>query len=121
MIQTRITGPFHFRFIIQPLIAIILGIRDGRRDAILGRQPYVLNILMDKGNRKKNLRNGLKSIAKPLIVGIFLDAIIQVYLFNSLKLLGAVIVGIVAIGLPYALARGLLNRFARWSIKFKQK
>jgi hypothetical protein len=33
----RLTGPMHFRLIVQPLVGIGLGIRDGLRDAKAGR------------------------------------------------------------------------------------
>jgi len=33
----RFDGPLHFRFIAQPLMAILLAMRDGWRDARAGR------------------------------------------------------------------------------------
>ena len=34
-----ITGPGTLRFVIQPVLAILLGIRDGRNDAKAGKTP----------------------------------------------------------------------------------
>jgi hypothetical protein len=36
----RLSGPASFRFILQPLVATIAGIRDGVSDAKLGLPPY---------------------------------------------------------------------------------
>jgi len=33
----RLTGPLNFRFVLQPLLAILLGIRDGLHDAVTRR------------------------------------------------------------------------------------
>ena len=41
----RLTGPGRFRFVLQPVVAILLGIRDGLLDARAGRPPYLYNLL----------------------------------------------------------------------------
>jgi hypothetical protein len=43
----RLTGPASFRFILQPLIAAIAGVRDGVSDAKLGLPPYGFVVLFD--------------------------------------------------------------------------
>src|SRR5439155_11200783 len=40
-IPRRLTGPGRLRFILQPLTAIVLGIRSGLADARAGRPPYL--------------------------------------------------------------------------------
>ena len=40
-ILDRPTGPMMFRFILQPTMAIIAALRDGVKDARLGRRPYI--------------------------------------------------------------------------------
>jgi hypothetical protein len=112
-IAARFAGPFHFRFLLQPLMAIILGIRDGKTDAQLNRPPYIFELFTNKIDRKSNLKNALQSIVKPLVIGIVLDAIVQVYLFHSVRVFGAFLVGGLLIGLPYALARGIRNRLTK--------
>jgi len=37
----RPDGPMRFRFVLQPLMAAIAAIRDGRKDTRSGRSPYV--------------------------------------------------------------------------------
>lgn len=109
-VQARITGPFHFRLIIQPLVALLIGIRDGHADALHKRPPILIHLITQKKQSIKNFRLSLISIQKPLLVGIVLDAIVQYYLFNSLRLLGAILVGIILVAMPYLLARGIFNR-----------
>ena len=112
-IAARIAGPFHFRFLFQPLIAIILGLKDGKTDADLNRPPYIFELFTNKAERRQNLKNALNSIFKPLLVGIILDSVVQIYLFHSVRLWGACLVGGLFVGLPYALARGIRNRLAK--------
>src|SRR5262245_41769651 len=50
-IPKRLTGPGRFRFILQPLVATVLGIRSGRADARAGRPPYLKGLLTDRGHR----------------------------------------------------------------------
>ena len=109
-ISARIAGPFHLRFIFQPLVAIILGIRDGKTDAQLGNPPYIFELFSNKGDRKDHLKKALKAVTTPLIVGILLDAIVQFNLFHKVHILGAFLVGAFLVGLPYMLARGIRNR-----------
>ena len=112
-IAARFAGPFHFRFLLQPLVAIILGIKDGKTDAELKRPPYILELFSNKSDRKHNLKLALQSIFKPLLIGIILDAVVQIYLFHSVSLFGAILVGGLLVGLPYALARGITNRLSK--------
>ena len=118
-ITERFHGPFHFRFIFQPLLAIILGAKDGLTDARLGKPPYFLDLFTNRLDRQNKLKQSFHSIAKPLLIGICLDAIVQLHLFHSLHLYGALLVGGVLVGLPYALARGIGNRIMRIKSKVK--
>jgi hypothetical protein len=114
-IAARIHGPFHLRFILQPIMAIIIGWRDGKSDALLGVPPYIFEMFTSKGKRRENLRKGLNSIWKPLTIGVVIDIIVQIILFQSVRIFGALLVGGLLIGLPYSLFRGIGNRLNRQS------
>ena len=43
----------------EPLFAVLLGIRDGRRDAKAGVAPYVYRIIFDSPRRRESLKEGL--------------------------------------------------------------
>lgn len=107
----RLTGEMSFRFILQPLVAITLGIRDGILDAKAGTPPFIYNVIFKPENRRAHLKSALHSLLKPITIGIILDAIAQYLIFDHVRVLGAVIVGTCIMGIPYALARGLTNRF----------
>jgi hypothetical protein len=110
----RLAGPFPARFVLQPLAAIILGIRDGITDAKLGRPPFVIALLFAKDGaipRNELLKLSLKRIFAPLAIGIVIDMIVQWYLFHRVIITAAILVGGLLVGVPYAAARGLTNRF----------
>ena len=109
----RLTGPGRFRFILQPLIAILLGIRGGRADAKAGRPPYVIGVLFDFQHRKELLRSGLESVRDLVAMGIILDAISQLLIYRQVHPGAALVVGPVLICTPYALARAVTTRLAR--------
>lgn len=104
-------GPGRLRFLVQPLIAIALGIRDGRRDAAAGRPPYVFGLLFVRATRTEEVMTGLKTLGKPLVVAVLLDALLQYVLLRSVRLWHALLAGAILIALPYAVARGLTNRY----------
>lgn len=108
----RLTGPMHVRFIVQPVMAIILGIRDGVRDAREGRTPLIWDLCTQREGRARKLKEVLTRLMVPLIVAIVLDAVVQYMLFQRVRVLGAIFVGTVIMGLPYSIARGIANRIA---------
>jgi len=106
----RLTGPMHFRLILQPLVAIALGIRDGLKDAKAGRPPFVTDLIVRPEGRKRQLKRALQALIKPLVIAIILDAIAQYLMLGTIYPGAAVFVGVVVMGVPYSLARGLTNR-----------
>lgn len=111
-------GPGRLRFLVQPLIAVALGIRDGRRDAAAGRPPYALGVLFAHAARREEVMSGLRTLAKPLVVAVLLDAILQYIMFQSVRLWHALLAGTILIALPYAAARGLTNRYVQHRGRF---
>lgn len=112
-IPRRLTGPGRFRFVLQPLIATLLGIRSGLADARAGRPPYLQGVLLHRGLRRALLRSGFERIANLLLMGILLDAIFQWVILGVSHPGAALVVGPVLIVTPYTVARALSNRLAR--------
>jgi len=102
----------HVRFIVQPIMAAILGIRAGIHDARQETRPFIWSLCTRPEGRKQRLNQALRHLAIPLIVAIVLDGIVQYLLFQRIRVLGAVVLGTILMGLPYSLARGLANRIA---------
>jgi hypothetical protein len=87
----RTSGPFAFRFVLQPLMAVFYAYRDGSHDARTGRPPYFRSIVTDPDNRRTLLLGGLKSVSRVIVL-----------------LLAFV---------PYLLLRGPFNRFMRGRLR----
>jgi hypothetical protein len=109
----RLTGPGRFRFVLQPLVAVLLGWRGGLSDARAGRPPYLYGLLMGEGNRKELLRSGMAAVRDLVAIGIVLDAMAQLLIYRQVHPGAALVVGPILICLPYAVARALTNRVAR--------
>lgn len=110
----ELSGPGWLRFIVQPVIAILLGIRDGRRDAVAGRPAFLISVFFGRGARLESLKSGVKSFIKPFVISVLLDIVVQLLIFQDVRIWSALLVGTLLIALPYSLARGLANRFSRW-------
>lgn len=108
----RFNGPGGFRLIIQPVVAIALGIRDGLMDAKAGKPAYLIGIIFYPECRRELISVTVQNILKPFIIGVVIDLILQYFIFQRVRLIPAIIVGLVLIGFPYALARGITNRIA---------
>jgi len=109
-IVQELQGPGRFRFVIQPLIAIFLGIRDGMLDAQKGSPPYLWHLLTDSAHRSALRRSGLTTISKPLFLAWLMDSIFQIFILGRWNPFQAGAVGLVLVALPYVLARALSNR-----------
>ncbi len=109
----RFTGPGRLRFILQPVVAIVLGVRGGLADARAGNPPYLFGLLFDAANRRALLRSGVAAITTLLAMGIILDIVFQLVLYHEVHPGAALAVGPILIALPYALSRGVTNRLAR--------
>src|SRR5262245_42891937 len=109
----RFDGPLHFRLFVQPLMAILFAVRDGRRDAREGRSAYLWSFLTDPEERRYLLESGWKGISKVFVLAFALDVVYQFMVWHGLKPLQALSTAIVLAVLPYALLRGPANRLAR--------
>lgn len=112
-IPQRLTGPGRFRFVLQPVVAIVLGIRSGLSDARAGRPPYLYGVLFHGGLRSELVRSGYEAIANLLLMGILMDSVFQWLIYGVSHPGAAVVVGPVLIVAPYTIARALSNRIAR--------
>jgi len=112
-IPKRLTGPGRFRFVLQPLMAIVLGVLGGLADARAGRPPYLQALILHRDKRRELLRSSFETVVNLLLMGILLDAIFQWVILGTSHPGAALVVGPVVIVLPYTVARALSNRLAR--------
>ena len=111
---SRTDGPLHFRFVLQPLMATIFGIRDGIQDAKTGRPAYLWTICFTKEHRDQYLKEGIRHVLKVLILAIVLDAIYQLIVQRGVYVGELLIVATSLAVVPYVLLRGPVSRIARW-------
>jgi hypothetical protein len=112
-IPKRLAGPGRFRFVLQPLMAIILGVRSGLADARAGRPPYLYGVLFHSDVRRELMKSGFETVVNLLMMGILLDSIFQWLILGASYPGAALVVGPVLIVAPYSVARALSNRLVR--------
>jgi hypothetical protein len=112
-LPARLEGPGRLRFILQPVMAMILGIRWGLADARAGRPPYVMGLLFDPAHRREYVRTGVATIRDIVAIGIILDVVAQFLIYRQVHPGAALVIGPVLITGPYAIARAVTNRVAR--------
>jgi hypothetical protein len=113
----RLQGPMSFRLFLQPLVALVFAIRDGRKDAREGRPPYFWALFTDPGHRRDMVMSGWKSIGKVFIIAIVLDFVFQYIVFHDFRPVGALLAGLILALVPYLLLRGPVSRLMRHQAK----
>jgi hypothetical protein len=112
-LMARLRGPGQFRFVLQPLMAILLGVRSGVKDARTGRPAFLWALLFHAEHRKEMWRDAIATVRDLIAVAILLDLIAQAIIFHEMRPGPALIIGPPLILIPYALSRALTNRIAR--------
>ena len=111
----RIEGPFNFRLILQPLVALIFAIRDGMKDEREGKSAYFWALFTEPAHRRDILESSWESIGKVFVVAVVLDFIFQYLVFHQFRVTGALLAGVILAILPYVLLRGPVNRIVRFA------
>lgn len=110
----RPSGPMSFRFILQPLMAMIAAIREGAEDARTGRAPYFWTIVGNPQQRVERLGEGLTATARIILLGVTMDVVYQYLVFNTFYPDEALVIALLLAFVPYVVVRGPVTRFARW-------
>jgi hypothetical protein len=107
----RLKGPGRFRFIMQPAVAIFLGIRAGIADFRAGRPPYILGLITSGQGRLALMKEAFLDVSTLVAVAILLDTASQFLILRSVFPGAALVVGPVLIAIPYSVSRALSNRW----------
>ena len=94
-----------FRFFLQPLMAAIAAIHDGRGDARAGRSPYFMTVLRNPQERVGRLREGLNATARIILLGMAMDVIYQLIVFKTFYPDQALVVALLLAFVPYLIIR----------------
>jgi hypothetical protein len=108
----RLHGPFSFRFVLQPLMALLYAARDGLADARAGRSPYFWTMFTRPEERSSLLREGWHATTRVIVLGAAMDAIYQLIVFRWIHPLQLAVVVLGLAFLPYVLLRGPIGRIA---------
>lgn len=110
----RLHGPFSFRFVLQPAMAIFCATRDGLADARAGRPPYFWSLFTRPGQRIELLHEGWEAVARVTALGAIMDMLYQLLVLQSIHPLEMAIVVFGLAIAPYLLWRGPVERIASW-------
>jgi hypothetical protein len=108
----RFDGPLSFRLIIQPIVAVVLAIRDGIKDAKAGRPPHFMAIATDPTHRRGLLQETWKQIRNVFIMAVVIDVVYEFIAFRWIYPFQPLLVALVLAVIPYLLIRGPVNRIA---------
>jgi hypothetical protein len=106
----RLTGPLEFRLYLQPAVAVIYAFRDGRRDAVAERPPYLRELIANPLRRGELLYEGWKSIARVFLLAVIIDVVYQHLALPAIYPDEALIASFTLAVIPYLLMRGPVNR-----------
>ncbi|MFL5346396.1 MAG: hypothetical protein ACJ8AT_16535 [Hyalangium sp.] len=105
-----LSGKGQFRLILQPAMALFLGLRLGIADAKEGKAPFLFRLFTTRHGRWTVFKQSLSDAAMPLILALIMDGILQYLTLNRVRPLQAVVVGALLVWLPFSIMRGLTNR-----------
>jgi len=106
----ELTTAGRFRLIIQPALAIALGIRIGLADARAGQPPFLARLIRGSHDRWRLMQESIVHAAKPLTLALVMDCIFQYLTLGRVRILAALVVGILLVWFPFSATRGLTNR-----------
>ena len=109
----RLTGPGKLRFIVQPTVAIIIGVLHGMKDVQANLPPFLWMLAFHRSHRQHALRSAAVGVRDLVAVAILLDIISQELIFHQVRPGAALVVGPMLISVPYAVARDVANRVIR--------
>ena len=116
----RIDGPMKFRLVLQPIMAVVFALRDGRRDFRQQRAPYFWALFRGLGSRRDLLRDGWHGIYRIFALAVVLDVVYQYIALKAFYPLQSLAVAIILAVIPYILLRGPANRVLSYIAKRKK-
>ena len=107
------SGRGQLRLVLQPTIAILVGIRLGITDAKLGAEPFIKRLTFAGKDRAELAKEAALTVIVPFCIAIVLDGILQYLTLGYVRPLAALVVGAILIWIPFSIARSFTNRIYR--------
>lgn len=108
----RSGGPMHLRLVIQPIVASVVAVRAGLKDAREGRPAFLWAAITHPAYRPELLRQGVRDVGKVFAVAVVLDAVYQLIVQRGVFVLELLVVATALAIVPYVLIRGPVSRLA---------
>lgn len=102
----RVNGPFSLRLLLQPTMALLFAIRDGRKDAKDGSVPYLRRLKGGKSERREAISSAWASLVKILVMAVVLDSAFQFVTEQQVHLIQSIGIACLLCFLPYSVMRG---------------
>jgi hypothetical protein len=106
----RNSGPFHFRLLLQPLMATILAIRAGWADAWAGRPIFFWTLVREPAQARIMLRNMWRFVGKVFLIAVALDLAYQLIVLQWIYPVETLIVATMLALVPCMVVRAVGNR-----------
>ena len=103
-----------FRFYLQPAMALLAAVPGGVRDARAGHKPLLRSSHWGSNEMTQRLKEGLRSIARVILLGISMDVIYQIKELDQFYPVEAVMMAILLAVIPYFVFRWIVGHIARW-------
>lgn len=101
----RLDGPLWLRIVLQPVLASIIGLLIGIKDARAGRASFVWTLLTDRLHRCERLREAWGDMARMFVAATVIDVIYQIVVLHWIYPLQSLLVATTLALVPYALVR----------------
>jgi hypothetical protein len=112
-IARELAGPGRLRLLVQPAMALALGVRLGIVDAKEGKPPFLFRLLRTSQRPWALLRASLWDVAIPFTLAVGLDSVLQYLAVGFVRPLAALTVAALLVWIPFALSRAITNRVWR--------
>lgn len=107
-----LTGTGAFRFYIQPIMALVKGIKAGQNDAFANHPPLMTKLLTRR-ETSATMKMVLKDIFPVLLIGLLLDFYAQWALFHHINIALTVAIIFFIVLFPYFVSRDVTVRLYR--------
>jgi hypothetical protein len=96
-------------------VALVGGIRAGIADARAGSLPLGRRLKEGSEPHAQLMKDAVKRALNPLALAFVLDVILQRLTLGYVRPLVAIVVAAIVVWIPFAIVRGVMNRFWRRS------
>lgn len=107
------SGRGQLRLILQPLLAVIVGVKFGLGDAKSGKDPFLLRVVRSPALRVDLLERALKGVLVPFTIAVVADGALQYLSYGYVRPLAALVMGTMLVFAPFLISRSIANRVYR--------